>query len=165
MKVTVIPTDNAVYVDGVSFLDLDLSDCDVPKNIHALQWNDTYGEIEFVPELNNGVIEKQNNQLITELPEWVNNVLDLWHKTKFSIENQPLYVNTADDNSDKAKMLLSATDWVMTIGIDDPLISNPYLLNRNDFIEYRNLLRNIAINPQEGNIDFPIKPDSMWSNT
>jgi hypothetical protein len=44
MRVTILPDDNSVSVDGESYGGLDLSFIDV--TIHAVQWYDTYGEIE-----------------------------------------------------------------------------------------------------------------------
>ena len=51
MKLTIIVEDNAVYVDGVmkayAPLPLDLTQCGIPSNVHALQWKETAGWIEF----------------------------------------------------------------------------------------------------------------------
>lgn len=82
MKVTIINPDSTVYVDGVSFLDLDLSACGIPENIHAMQWYDTFGEIEFVTQFSNGTIEKPANQVITELPEWAVKAVEAWEVAK-----------------------------------------------------------------------------------
>jgi hypothetical protein len=44
MRITIIPNDGFVSIDGEGYSDLDLSFMD--DNIHALQWYDTEGEIE-----------------------------------------------------------------------------------------------------------------------
>lgn len=44
MRVTIVPDDNSVTVDGVRYGGLDLSFMSV--DIHAVQWYDTHGEIE-----------------------------------------------------------------------------------------------------------------------
>ena len=71
MKLTIIVEDNAVYVDGVmkayAPLPLDLTQCGIPSNVHALQWNQTAGWIEFV---DNPDGTKPVNEPITVLPEW-----------------------------------------------------------------------------------------------
>ena len=59
MKLTIIPVDGAVYVDGSSTSGLLIS---FPNNVHALQWSDSSGWIEF----NTG----EKNQDIEELPTW-----------------------------------------------------------------------------------------------
>jgi hypothetical protein len=50
MRVTIIPSDGTVYVDHVAYGDIDMTwvpDID-EKKIHAVQWLDSEGEIEFV---------------------------------------------------------------------------------------------------------------------
>lgn len=44
MRVTILPDDNSVSVDGEGYGGLDLSF--MGTTIHAVQWYDTYGEIE-----------------------------------------------------------------------------------------------------------------------
>lgn len=44
MKVTIIPADGFVAVDGVGFNGIDM--VSVESNVHAVQWNGTSGEIE-----------------------------------------------------------------------------------------------------------------------
>jgi hypothetical protein len=65
MKLAIIPVDGAVYVDGISHAALDLSVA--PTNVHALQWNNNKGWIEFI---DNEDGTKPQNQPITELPQW-----------------------------------------------------------------------------------------------
>ena len=69
MRLTIIRIDGAVYKDGLSYVGLSLST--VPEDVHALQWYDTHGEIEFV-----GAI--QPNQPIQELPVWALDAVALW---------------------------------------------------------------------------------------
>ena len=48
MRLTIIPVDNFVSVSGDgSHGPLDLSVCGIPADVHALQWYDTRGWIEF----------------------------------------------------------------------------------------------------------------------
>lgn len=69
---------------------------------------------------------------------------------------------TADQNKTKAEKLLADTDWVNEPDVVDPKTS-PRLLNQAEFIAYRAALRNIAVNPQDGNLDWPVKPEEQWS--
>jgi hypothetical protein len=84
MRLTIIPVDGAVYVDGVSYSDLDLSF--VPANVHALQWYDTYGELEFKRSFVDGQIVHPANQTINELPEWANTAQTKWNAAKVAEE-------------------------------------------------------------------------------
>jgi hypothetical protein len=43
MRVTIIPCDRLVIVDGVAKRDLDLS---FMADVHAVQWYDTWGDVE-----------------------------------------------------------------------------------------------------------------------
>lgn len=45
MRVTIIPSDGIVIVDGVTKSPIDLS---FMSDIHAVQWYDTWGEIERI---------------------------------------------------------------------------------------------------------------------
>lgn len=55
MRLTIVPDDKVVIVDGEGYFDVDVSSLDA--NIHAIQWYDTHGEIEFKDETNNEKIE------------------------------------------------------------------------------------------------------------
>jgi hypothetical protein len=86
MRITIIPVDGAVYIDGTSYSKLDLSTCDIPSNIHALQWHDTYGELEFKRSFVDGQIVHPVNELLTELPIWANAAVTVWNQAKLDFE-------------------------------------------------------------------------------
>lgn len=65
-------------------------------------------------------------------------------------------------NKQQASNLLSATDWTAIPSVADPLQSNPYLANQAAFLEYRNQLRAIAVNPPVVVESWPVKPDEVW---
>jgi hypothetical protein len=77
MRLTIIRADGAVYKDGVSYSNLDLTA--VPANVHALQWYETEGEIEFI---NNSDRTKPQNEFIFELPAWANACVTKWNEAK-----------------------------------------------------------------------------------
>ena len=76
MKLTIIVDDNAVYVDGVCRMPLDLSQCNIPTNVHAIQWYETEGEIEFDGK------PKPANEDINVLPEWALACVGVWEAWK-----------------------------------------------------------------------------------
>jgi hypothetical protein len=86
MKLTIIPEDGAVYKDGFFYGGLDLSF--VSSNIHALQWKDTAGWIEFKNIDGN----KPSNEIITEIPTWANDCLNKWQEA----ENAKIAKDIAD---------------------------------------------------------------------
>ena len=81
MKLTIIPSDSTVYVDNYSIGSLDLSF--VPSNIHALQWKNDLGWIEFVE---NDDFTKPQNETINELPTWANGAYNAWLTQKAKID-------------------------------------------------------------------------------
>lgn len=79
MRLTIIPFDKFVAVDGdASKRPLDLSLCNIPSNIHALQWYETKGWIEFNDD-NDPFTPRQSNEQITELPVWAISCVDVWN--------------------------------------------------------------------------------------
>jgi hypothetical protein len=81
MKLTIISNDGAVYKDNVLFSDLDLST--TPSNVHALQWDNDAGWIEFK---NESEFCKPSNENITALPDWANVALTKWDEAKAAEE-------------------------------------------------------------------------------
>jgi hypothetical protein len=69
MKLTIIKDDGAVYKDNKVYYKLPLTT--VPSDVHALQWNDSVGHIEFANNL-------KPNEQITELTSWANDALTAW---------------------------------------------------------------------------------------
>ena len=79
MKLTIIRTDGAVYKDGVSYSNLDLSS--IPANVHALQFNDASnaGWIEFAQD---DFGDKPANEKITALPVWATTAMGKWNEAE-----------------------------------------------------------------------------------
>jgi len=74
MRITIIGPDNAVGVDGNFYFGLNLSECGLPENFWALQWNETGGDkghIEYGP------VDRQNEP-ITQLPQWAFSCIEVW---------------------------------------------------------------------------------------
>lgn len=74
----------------------------------------------------------------------------------------PPYSPTAEDNKNTASGLLSATDWTSIADVGNPQMSNPYLANQAEFIVYRNAVRQYAVYPQAGIINWPTVPQENW---
>jgi hypothetical protein len=151
MKLTIIPTDGNVKKDGLGYLHLDLSSCAIPANLRVLQWEETSGWLEFW---------NQQNEDITELPSWVNCCLAKWTEANTPVPPSP---PTAESNKAQAVYLLQQTDWTTIPDVSDPTKSNPYLSNVDDFVTYRNAVRQYAINPVAGNITWPTLPQEVWT--
>lgn len=153
MRLTIIVSDGSVGEDGLFYNDLDLSSCNIPADVHALQWFDTYGWIEFK--------EPVPNQDITELPAWANCCTAKWTEANTP---KPPVPPTADENKQTAIFLLKQTDWTTIPDVSDPARSNPYLSNANEFATYRSAIRQYAVYPVAGDINWPTVPNEVWVN-
>ena len=151
MQLTIIPIDGNVIENGVGYTNLDLSSCAIPSNVRALQWQDTSGWLEFWD---------QQNENITTLPSWVDCCLAKWTEANTPVPPSP---PTAEENKQTAVSLLQQTDWTTIPDVSDPTKSNPYLSNVNDFVTYRNAVRQYAINPVAGDITWPTIPQEVWT--
>lgn len=151
MQLTIIPSDGAVYENGVSYTNLVWNG--TPANVHALQFNtDTnVGWIEYT--------DGSPNEDINVLPQWALNAEAAWNVAN----NPPVEPPTAEQNKLMAISKLGSTDWAATVDISDPAYSNPYLMNQVDFLNYRSQIRQIAVNPTPGYIDWPVEPTAVWS--
>lgn len=87
MRLTIIPSDNAVYVDGVAH-ELDVTTAGIPTDVHALQWYDTRGWIEFTDV--DPFTPKPANQEISELPQWANACVTVWNAWTPPVVNDTL---------------------------------------------------------------------------
>ena len=66
-------------------------------------------------------------------------------------------------NKQQAESLLQQTDWTATVDIADPQYSDPYLMNQAEFLAYRSVVRQIAVNPPTTQAVFPEMPKNVWS--
>lgn len=149
MRLTIIPSDGAVYENGVSYIGLSWEG--TPANVHALQWDTDAGWIE----LNDG----SPNEPITELPDWAINAEAAWTEANTPKPPEP---PTAEENKQTAMGLLSATDWVNQPDVRNPAVS-PHLVNGAEFDTYRLQVRQIAVYPVAGDLTWPTLPTEIWA--
>lgn len=156
MKLTIIPSDGAVYEDGLCYSELTWEG--TPANVHALQFN-TESNIGWL-EFNNGL----PNETINKLPDWTANAMKAWQIAYDEAHKPPAPPEppTADENKATAVSLLQQTDYAELPSVSDPAQSNPYLNNKDEFIAYRSKVREIAVNPVAGDISWPIMPQGDW---
>jgi hypothetical protein len=152
MKLTIIPSDGAVYENNVCYSGLTWEG--TPADVHALQWLDDAGWIEY----NDGAV----NEDITVLPQWADNAMAAWTVANTPVPPPPPTPPTAEENKATAVSLLQATDWTQIPSVSDPALSNPYLANKLAFDQYRNAIRQYAVYPVAGNINWPAEPTENW---
>jgi hypothetical protein len=147
MKLTIIVTDSSVYKDGFSYGDLNLSDCNIPIDIYALQWQGSSGWIEFT--------DSRENEQITQLPSWANACVVKWNEADYAAHHPPAPTpeEIVFQNELKAKQLLSESDWTQLPDVP--------LTNKEDWEIYRSALRDIATNPTLDPV-WPVEPFVIW---
>ena len=80
MRVTIIPVDGSVSVNGVGFGGLDLSFIDA--SVHAVQWYETHGEIEVKDPVTGRMVA---NEVITSIDAF-QPAIDVWQAAKTAEE-------------------------------------------------------------------------------
>lgn len=103
MRLIIVPKDGFVSVDGEGYMNLDLSSLD--SDIHAVQWYETEGEIEWKDSRGRMV----SNEVITSIEQF-QPVLDLWQSTKTQkeleaaqkIEEEAIAQSTAQSSSNNS---------------------------------------------------------------
>jgi hypothetical protein len=79
MKLTIVADDGAVGIDGKFFSKLDLSQLD--STIHAVQWYEEHGEVEYKERIENGTPVKPANVLINNVTLY-QFAIDAWNAAK-----------------------------------------------------------------------------------
>jgi hypothetical protein len=72
MRFTYVKDDKLVGIDG-DFLEINNSNFD--QEVHAIQWYDTYGEIEFTNR------QERNNEIFEDI-SYIQSLIDLWNDEK-----------------------------------------------------------------------------------
>jgi len=151
-RLTVIIADKAVYKNAEGYSDLDFSDCGIPEDVWAFQWENGEGWIEFKGP-------QENEQVVgTNFPEWVNKCVEKSDAFDYIYKNPPPLTpeQWAHENEESAKYLLKNSDW--------SVFSDVNLQNQAEWDDYRAALRAIVINPPQEEITaWPVKPEAVWS--
>lgn len=150
MRLTIVIPDKSVGKDGLFYLDLDFSQCGVPEGIHALQWADNIGFIEFEGH-------RQPEEQITTLPTWATSCLAVW-QVAYDNANRPPPAPTPEEiiqqNKNRAESLLYDSDFAVLPDVN--------LLNKPDWESYRAALRAIVVDPTLDPV-WPVKPPALWA--
>lgn len=80
MRLIIVPISGTVSKNGISYNNLDLSF--MPSNVHAVQWYDTFGEIEVKDVITNKMIA---NEPITDITIF-NDAITLWEEANTKAE-------------------------------------------------------------------------------
>jgi hypothetical protein len=104
MRVTIVADDNAVYVGGQA-LAVDLTGLD--PEIHAVQWYDTWGDIEYRYDAPNNF--KKPNERITDISPF-QVFVDRWNTTAAAAQAAPAVKPAAESAATGAPVNVIAAD-------------------------------------------------------
>lgn len=153
MRITIVPDDQFVSKDSVGYHGIDMTNLD--PTIHAVQWFDTEGWIEYKEywDSKEKKIVKPENKIIDNIDDFQTQ-LDEWDQADYNAHHPEVVPNTKELNVVIAKQKLIDSDWSQ---LPDVKISNV-----EEFSTYRQWLRDFISSPQEGNIDWPLEPEPVW---
>ena len=95
MRVTIIPEDGMVSINSEGYSELDLSF--IPNTVHALQWYETDGEIEYQDDRGRAT----HNEEITSLDEFVyfDQCYQLWQEAKANAASQIMIIEESTNEN------------------------------------------------------------------
>jgi hypothetical protein len=139
MRITIVPEDKTIGIDGEFILNMSQDISWIDSNIHAVQWYDTWGEIEYK--------DGSQNEIIQELGIYQQAIVD-YNNEKQSIEDEKIRLaeeaEAARDYWGEFRELrywkLQGTDWTQLPDVD--LTEEKKLAWR----EYRQALRDLPEN-------------------
>ena len=155
MRLTIIPGDKYIAIDNNGLLDIQQDLNWIPSNVHALQWYDTWGEVEYNDET--------PNERIENLGIFEQAVADFNNEKKI-LQDELDAIEAARDYWEELRVLrnqrLSDCDWTQ---MSDVSFTEEQKISWKN---YRQLLRNLpesitdpkqlVVNPTDSN--WPIKP-------
>ena len=152
MRLTVVPSDKIIIKDGKEYKVTDLSYLD--SNIHAIQWYDDKGEIEYV--------DGTSNLVITDITPYNQCVTD-WEAAKTKEAEANVYTDEQWQNwfREIRDELLLDSDWTQ---VSDNKLSDS---KKTEWQTYRQKLRDMPTTKPRtyeelvlnlGHSDYPTKP-------
>ena len=155
MRLTIIPSSKYIAVDGEGLLKIQQDLSWIPSNVHAVQWYDTWGEIEY----NGG----SPNERIEELGIFEQAVED-YNNEKHGIQDELDAFEASRDYREEMRVLRNARlvecDW--TQSPDSPLTAE----KKEEWAIYRQNLRDLTesiVDPKplvldQNHTSWPTKP-------
>ena len=138
MKLTIIPSDKTIGIDNNFLLKIKENLSWIPSNIHAVQWDETWGEIEY----NDGTPNKK----IEELGIYEQAIEDYQNEIQRK-EDETIAKENARDYWEELRVKrnsnLQECDWTQ---IPDAPLSDT---QKTEWQNYRLLLRNLPENIQD----------------
>ena len=148
MRITIIPSDKTIGIDGDFLLSIQQDISWVPENIHAFQWYNTWGEVEYTDD--------SPNERIEELGIYQQAVIDFNNELK-RIEDEQKAQEASRDYWEELRSLrnqkLTQSDWTQVS--DAPFTEEQKI----SWQSYRQALRDLPENTEDPkNPVWPVAP-------
>ena len=148
MRLTIVPEDRLIGIDGIFYQDIQQDLSWIPSNVHAVQWSDSSGEIEY----NDGT----PNEVISELGIYSQAQTDYNNETQRIVTEKEAAATAREAARDyweelriQRNQLLAETDYLALV---DATLSA-------DMRTYRQKLRDLPSNTSDpANPVWPTKP-------
>jgi len=147
MRLSIIPSDKLIAIDGETLLDIEVDMSWIPSNVHAVQWYGDHGQIEYT----NGSAD-----IITELGIY-SQAQDTYQSEIKRLESVSAAIEASRDYWEELRIqrngLLIDSDWIVTFHTEKGT-SIPV-----EWTTYRQALRDLPSNTEDPkNPVWPIKP-------
>jgi hypothetical protein len=155
MKITIIPSDKTIIIDNQPLLDIQQDISWIPSDVSAVQWYDTWGEVEYT--------DTRNNLRIEELGIYEQAIIDYNNEIQ-RIQDELIAIESTRDYWEDLRGLrnerLANSDWTQLLDVN--LTEEEIELWRIYRQELRNLPDNI-IDPKPlvldpDHEDWPVSP-------
>ena len=131
MKLTIVPDDRLIGIGGTFFEDIQQDLSWIPSNVHAVQWSDSSGEIEY----NDGT----PNEIISDLGIYAQAQTDFDNETQRIVSAVEAARDYWEELRTKRNQLLAETDYLALV---DSTLSA-------DMRTYRQALRDLPANTSD----------------
>ena len=131
MKITIVPDDRLIGIGGTFFEDIQQDLSWIPSNVHAVQWSDSSGEIEY----NDGT----PNEIISDLGIYAQAQTDFDNETQRIVSAVEAARDYWEELRTKRNQLLAETDYLALV---DSTLSA-------DMRTYRQALRDLPANTSD----------------
>lgn len=110
MNLTIIVPDKTIVVDGNGLFGINTDMSWIPENVHAVQWYDTWGEVEYNDGTSNERIEELGiyNQAVTDLQNAQQSIADEEARIQYEWEWNRDWTTLLRQNRSKR---LTDSDW------------------------------------------------------
>ena len=159
MRLTIIPEDRIVIIEGRSYTGMDLSSID--SNIRAIQWYDTFGIVEYKDASLNEKIEDISDYLylfdackekeIEELKANKPSEYHVWDEKKKSWKEDKVLIEKSKSPSEYHVWDEKKKSWKEDVGLKETsevkgkVYESKRYLDNTDFYYIRKLERNVEV--------------------